>query len=69
MPANQYGYITKGEYPKKMPEESLTGLALNSPDGHWIAFRDSRLLYYLIREIKTWLNINITVHNNTHSIF
>ena len=27
---------------------------------------DSRLLYYLIREIKTWLNINhITVHNNT----
>ena len=28
--------------------------------------QDSRLLYYLIREIKTWLNINhITVHNNT----
>ena len=27
---------------------------------------DSRLLYYLIREFKTWLNINhITVHNNT----
>ena len=31
---------------------------------------DSRLLYYLIREIKTWLNINhITVHNNTYCIF
>ena len=30
----------------------------------------SRLLYYLIREIKTWLNINhITVHNNTYYIF
>ena len=28
--------------------------------------QDSRLLYYLISEIKTWLNINhITVHNNT----
>ena len=28
---------------------------------------DSRLLYYLIREIKTWLNVNhITVHNNTY---
>ena len=27
--------------------------------------QDSRLLYYLIREIKTWLSINcITVHNN-----
>ena len=27
---------------------------------------ESRLLYYLIREFKTWLNINhITVHNNT----
>ena len=32
--------------------------------------QDSRLLYYLIREIKTWLNINhITVHNNTYCIF
>ena len=31
----------------------------------------SRLLYYLIREIKTWLNINhITVHNNmTHTVY
>ena len=30
----------------------------------------SRLLYYLIREIKTCLNINhITVHNNTYCIF
>ena len=28
--------------------------------------QDSRLLYHLIREIKTWLNINhITVHDNT----
>ena len=27
---------------------------------------ESRLLYYLIREFKMWLNINhITVHNNT----
>ena len=26
---------------------------------------DSRLLYYFIREIKTWLNINhVMVHNN-----
>ena len=26
--------------------------------------------YYLMREIKTWLNINhITVHNNTYFIF
>ena len=32
--------------------------------------QDSRLLYYLIREIKTRLNINyITVHNNTYCIF
>ena len=32
--------------------------------------RDSRLIYYLIREIDTWLNINhITVHNNTYCIF
>ena len=31
---------------------------------------DSRLLYYPVREIKTWLNINhITVHNNTYCIF
>ena len=30
---------------------------------------DSRLLYYLIREIKMWPNINhITVHNNTYFI-
>ena len=28
----------------------------------WAEIQDSRLLYYLIREIKTWLNINnITV--------
>ena len=32
--------------------------------------QDSRLLYYLSREIKTWLNINhVTVHNNTYFIF
>ena len=33
--------------------------------------RDSRLLYCLIRGIKTWLNINhITVHNNlTHIVY
>ena len=33
--------------------------------------QDSRLLYYLIREIKTWLNINhITVHTNlTHIVY
>ena len=31
------------------------------------ASQDSRLLYYHIREIKTWLDINhITVHNNTY---
>ena len=31
---------------------------------------DSRLLYYLIRKIKTWLNTNhITVHNNTYCLF
>ena len=31
---------------------------------------DSRLFYYLIREIKTWLNINhITVYNNTYCIY
>ena len=31
----------------------------------WQCLQDSRLLYNLIREIKTWLNINyITVHNN-----
>ena len=33
---------------------------------------DSRLLYYIIREIKTWLNTNhITVglHSNTYCIF
>ena len=47
---------------------------------HWLVDRDadreiqdsipdSRLLY-LIREIKTWLNINhITVHNNTYCVF
>ena len=35
-----------------------------------ITIQDSRLIYYLIREIKTWLNINhITVHNNTYFIF
>ena len=35
-----------------------------------VAIQDSRLLYYLIRKIKTWLNINhITVHNNTYCIF
>ena len=29
-----------------------------------------KIIYYLIREIKTWLNINyITVHNNTYCIF
>ena len=28
--------------------------------------QDSRLLYYLVREIKTWLNINhITIHTHT----
>ena len=33
-------------------------------------FQDSRLLCYLIREIKTRLNINhITVQNNTYCIF
>jgi len=32
--------------------------------------QDSRLLYYFIREIKMWLNINpITVHNNTYILF
>jgi len=32
--------------------------------------QESRLLYYLVREIKTWLNINhITVHNKTYCIF
>ena len=32
--------------------------------------QDSRLLYYLIRGLKTWLNINhITVHNNKYFIF
>ena len=32
--------------------------------------QDSRLLYYLIREIKMWLNSNhITVPNNTYFIF
>ena len=32
-----------------------------------IITQDSRLLHYLIREIKTWLNSNhITVHNNTY---
>ena len=32
--------------------------------------RDSRLLYYLITEMKRWLNINyITVRNNTYCIF
>ena len=32
--------------------------------------RFSRLLYYFIREIKTWLNTNhITVHNNKYFIF
>ena len=36
----------------------------------WGGIQDSRLLYYFIREIKTWLNINhITVHNNTYFIF
>ena len=35
-----------------------------------IYIQDSRLFYYLIREIKTWLNINhITVHNITYCIF
>ena len=35
-----------------------------------LKIQDSRLLYYLIREIKMWLNINhITVHNNTYFIF
>ena len=28
--------------------------------------QDSRLLYYLIREIKTWLNIN---HITTHIVY
>ena len=32
-------------------------------------FQDSKLLYYFIREIKLWLNINhITVHNNLTQI-
>ena len=32
--------------------------------------QDSRLLYYLIRKSKMWLNINhFTVHNNTYFIF
>ena len=31
--------------------------------------RDSRLVYYLITEIKSWLNINhVTVRNNTYCI-
>ena len=34
-------------------------------------FQDSRSLYYLIREIKTWLNINhiTAVHSSTYFIF
>ena len=36
----------------------------------WTCIQDSRLLYYHIREIKRWLNINhTTVHNNTYSLF
>ena len=32
-----------------------------------VYIQDSRLLYYFVREIKTWLNINhITVHNNAY---
>ena len=32
--------------------------------------QELRLLYYLIREVKTWLNINrITLHNNTYCVF
>ena len=35
-----------------------------------VYIQDSRLLYYLMREIETWLNINyISVHNNTYCIF
>jgi len=34
-----------------------------------LKIQNLRLLYYLIREIKTWLNINhITEHNNTYFI-
>ena len=37
---------------------------------HRREIQDARLLYYLIREIKTWLNINhITVHRNMYCIF
>ena len=35
-----------------------------------VKIHDSRLLHYLIKEIRTWLNINhITVHNITYSIY
>ena len=34
------------------------------------AERERERLLYLIREIKTWLNINhITVHNKTYCVF
>ena len=35
-----------------------------------VCFQDSRLLYYFIRKIKMWQNINhIKVHNNTYFVF
>ena len=41
-----------------------------SPEPGPEPIHDSRLLYYLIRETKTWLNINhIAVHSNTYCIF
>ena len=50
-------------------EHTSPSVYLMSHD-YLIDIQDSRLLYYLIREIKTWLNINhITVHNNTYFIF
>ena len=49
----------------------FTGLGRpGSPVDLYLYIQDSRLLYYIIREIKTWLNINhITVHSNTYFIF
>ena len=36
----------------------------------FLYIQDSGLLYYLIREIKPWLNINhITAHSNIYCIF
>ena len=77
--------FSEGSYPVNMPDYDLeafwlrpvmaitTNVQLGSG---WIVHMEkardaSRLLYYLIREIKTWLNINhITVHNNmTHIVY